>query len=133
MNVDRPSRLLLDIRKSSCHVSVTATPLLAVRERRRRIRERHSEPRIVEVADVVSVLSRYRSRELTKAEVRNWARHVETYRTCEFEPGCSVPLRSVVHELANPHVLGPLTLSRAETWIARLRAVRRWTGTTAAV
>lgn len=129
MTVDRPARLLLDIRKSPCHVSVTATPLLAVREKRRRARERRSARRVVEVADVVSILSRYRSGELTRAEARNWARFVETNRTCEFEPGCSVPLRSVVHELANPHVLGPLTLSRAETWIARLRTVRRWAET----
>ena len=70
--------------------------------------------------DVVSILERYLSGEITAKDVEDWAETLEVRDDVEFDEIPNEQVLEAVHFLANPYLHGDLTEAVAREWIARL-------------
>jgi hypothetical protein len=68
----------------------------------------------------ISILQRFVTGLLAKNEVEEWANAIEGRDDIDFEGICETTLSEFIHELANPVLTRPLTLSSANDWIERL-------------
>jgi hypothetical protein len=65
-------------------------------------------------ADVISILDRYLSGELTHQQVADWADLVECREDIELSEAGAVSISHAVFQLANPNLRGDLTFQVAE-------------------
>ncbi len=70
---------------------------------------------------LISVLTRYVAGRVEGAQVESWAEAIECREDIAFEPGKDEVLRATVHELANPELCGPLSVSSASQLLLRLQ------------
>lgn len=64
-------------------------------------------------AHVDAVLRRHLAGTLEAEGVEAWANLIECREDIDFDPGTSVEIAAIIHELANPLLVEPLTADRA--------------------
>lgn len=81
-----------------------------------------SEERLVTVTkqDVVLVLQRYLKAELTAEDVEQWANALECRDDVGYESADEEILKSIMHDLANPLLEGPLSEEVARDLVGQL-------------
>lgn len=72
---------------------------------------------------LLSVLRRFQAGEIGAAEVEEWADAIEVRDDIGCEAGSEDVVHEVIHALANPELVGPLTLVVSQALIERLRSL----------
>jgi hypothetical protein len=73
-------------------------------------------------ADIISILDRYLSGDLTPQQVTDWADLVECREDIELPEAGAVSISEAVFQLANPNLRGEITLQLAERMRSALSA-----------
>jgi hypothetical protein len=66
--------------------------------------------------DMIRILDKYLSGELSNASVEEWANALESRDDVRYEPLLGDTLRRIIFELANPLLTAPLQPARARSW-----------------
>ena len=69
---------------------------------------------------ILEVLNRYISGNLSSEEIENWANLIESREDIEFEKTKSTLLENIIYQLANPILEGEITLNQCKEMISKI-------------
>jgi hypothetical protein len=74
---------------------------------------------VLTTGDLIGVLNRFVSGELSQFDVESWANAIESREDIEFEAGHENSINDIIFQLANPYLSAPLTKEIAQGFIRR--------------
>jgi len=78
------------------------------------------EPFTVYAYQILEVLNRYISADLSSEEIENWANLIECREDIEFEKAEQTILENIIYQLANPTLEGEITPDMGKEIISRI-------------